>query len=256
MLAVAWLFAGRPELASDWADQALQPSEPSGTLLLLLSFSGLMLGAMLAARLMHKRMGRTLFGPKTRVLRDFVRAFSAVGILMIVSLVLWSVSYDALPNLDFRVWLTLLPFTVLGLLIQTGAEEAVFRGYLQQQLAARFRETWVWLFIPSFLFGIVHYNPATSPEATWLVIIAASLFGLAAADLTARTGSLGAAWGFHFANNFFAVALLSTEGTITGLSLYRTPYSIDQTAQFDVLLFLDLGFLVLAWWLVRRVVER
>jgi uncharacterized protein len=47
---------------------------------------------------------------------------------------------------------------------------------------------------------------------------AAATFGLIAADLTARTGSIGAAWGFHFANNTMAITILATDGTITGLS--------------------------------------
>jgi membrane protease YdiL (CAAX protease family) len=251
-----WFLAGRGEDGAVWADSMVSAESPLGTLLLLFSFLGMAVGAMLAARWLHQRPVGTLFGPAVRTLRDFVRAAAVVGALMVLSIALWSVSYDAVPNLPFATWAAILPLTLLGLLIQTGAEEVVFRGYLMQQLAARFRSPLLWAFLPSLLFGLVHYNPDLPPEGALILIGAATTFGLAAADLTARTGSIGAAWGFHFMNNVFAVAILSTEGTITGLSLLATPYAVEDSARFDALILVDLAFLVLAWWLVRRVTSR
>lgn len=250
-----WLMARRQD-GLLWADRMTSADTPVGTLLLLLSFGGMAAGAALAARWLHRRPAATLFGPKVRVLRDFVRAALVVGALMVVSLAVWSLGQDAVPNLPPATWATLLPLTLIGLAIQTGAEELVFRGYLQQQLGARFRSPVAWALVPALLFGAVHFNPDLPPASTWTIIGAAAVFGLAAADLTARTGSIGAAWGFHFANNVLAVAILSTEGTITGLSLYRTPYGVEETMSLDALVLLDLGFMVLAWWLVRRVVAR
>jgi membrane protease YdiL (CAAX protease family) len=251
-----WFAMGTGEDGALWADRMVSAETPLGTLLLLFSFAGMAAGAMLAARWVHKRPARTLFGPAVRVLRDFVGAWAVVGALMALSLALWSVSYDAVPGVAPLTWAALLPATLLGLAIQTGAEELVFRGYLQQQLAARFRSPLVWALLPSLLFGAIHYNPALPVEGALILMGAAALFGLAAADLTARTGSIGAAWGFHFANNLLAIAILSTEGTITGLALFRTPYAVDESASLDLLILADLGFLVLAWWLVRRVVSR
>lgn len=256
VFALAWRIASPGEDLRDWAGRAAMADTPLGTLLLLVSFLGMGLGVALAARWLHRREVGTLFGPRVRVLRDFVTAFAVVFVLMLLSLALWSLANDAVPNLAPGTWAVLLPLTLLGLLIQTGAEEAVFRGYLQQQLAARFRSPLAWALVPSLLFGIVHFNPELPPAGTWTIIGAAAVFGLAAADLTARTGSIGAAWGFHFANNLMAVAILSTDGTINGLSLFRTPYSVEESLTFDALILLDLGFLVLAWWLVRRMVAR
>lgn len=251
-----WLASGGGEDGAPWADRMVSAETPLGTLLLLFSFAGMAAGAMLAARWVHKRPARTLFGPAVRVLRDFVGAAAVVGALMGLSLAFWSISYDAVPGLAPLTWAALLPATLLGLAIQTGAEELVFRGYLQQQLAARFRSPLVWALLPSLLFGAIHYNPALPTEGALILMGAAALFGLAAADLTARTGSIGAAWGFHFANNLLAIGVLSTEGTITGLALFRTPYALDESATLDLLILVDLAFLVLAWWLVRRVVSR
>lgn len=256
LFGAGWRVAAYRDDALNWLPRMLEADTPAGALLLLFSFTGMAVGAMLAARWLHRRPAGTLFGPAVRALRDFVRAALVVGGLMLVSLAIWSVGEDAVPNLPPVAWATLLPLTLLGLAIQTGAEELAFRGYLQQQLGARFRSPLAWAVVPSVLFGLVHLNGDLSPGTAWAIVGAAAIFGLAAADLTARTGSIGAAWGFHFANNVLAVAILSTDGTITGLSLFRTPYAIEDTMALDALILLDLGFLVLAWWLVRRVVAR
>jgi uncharacterized protein len=132
----------------------------------------------------------------------------------------------------------------------------LFRGYMQTQLAARFRSPIVWLLLPSLLFGIVHSDPATAGDNVWMVVGSAAVFGLIAADLTARTGSIGAAWGFHFANNVVAIAILATGGTITGLALWVTPYTLAEYEATLAAVLLDVGMLVVAWWLVRRAVAR
>ncbi|WP_338153259.1 CPBP family intramembrane glutamic endopeptidase [Pseudophaeobacter leonis] len=62
-------------------------------------------------------------------------------------------------NLGFWPWLGLLPLSLLAVLVQVSAEEVVFRGYLQQALAARFKSPVIWLVAPSALFGLAHYMP-------------------------------------------------------------------------------------------------
>jgi len=239
-----------------WVSRMVEADTVEGTLILLATFGGMALGPMAAARLLHRRSAGSLFGPRVRVLRDFVIAAGIVFAVMGLSVLLWTFSYDAVPNLPWTTWLAVLPLTLLGLVVQTGAEEVLFRGYLQSQLAARFRSPLLWLVLPSLVFGIVHLDPATGGDNTWLIVGAASIFGLLAADLTARTGSIGAAWGFHFANNTMAIALLSTDGTITGLSRYLTPYTMAELDGSVFLIGADIFMMLLAWLLVRRAVGR
>ena len=138
---------------------------------------------------------------------------------------------DFRQQLSFVLWLTLLPISVLFILIQVSAEELVFRGYIQSQLAALGAPRIIWILIPSILFGLLHYNPSAMNElAPWTALWAVG-FGVLAADLTARNGTLGPAIALHFTNNFMALVVLGLEDFLGGLSLYVYPFSSTDTTE-------------------------
>lgn len=228
---------------------------PGAVYVLLISVLGMALGAMLSARLLHRRKLGSLFGPSATVLRDFLVTAALVCVVQGMALGLWSIGYDAEPNLDVSTWLLLLPLSLLAILIQAGAEEVTFRGYLQQQFAARFRSPFIWMLAPSLVFGIAHFSPLLSGGNQWLFVLSATCFGLAAADLTARTGSIGAAWGFHFANNMAALLFVGFKDMVPGLALFVTPFGAEDQHGRSMILFalLTLG---VAWLLVRVVLRR
>ncbi|MGB5557016.1 MAG: CPBP family intramembrane glutamic endopeptidase [Paracoccaceae bacterium] len=255
LFGVIWLAVGRDGMVG-WSERIATASTPTATLLLMASFIGMALAPMAAVRWVHKRSVASLFGPSVRLVRDFTIAAGTVLAVYAVLLLVWSFWFDAKPNLPFGLWLTFLPLALCGLLIQTLAEELVFRAYLMQQLAARFRSPLIWMLLPAAVFGIFHYNPGAAGGNVWIVIGAAAAFGLVAADLTRITGCIGAAWGYHFANNFVAILILSTEGTIPGMALYLTPYAIDDTQLVPLLSLGDLAVMVLVWLILRRVVRR
>lgn len=239
-----------------WAGDLVKPDTVRPMLLLLASFGGMMLGPMLVARWIHKRPTGSVFGPAAITLRHFVFATAVAGVLLFLSVGFWFLMFDAQRNLATGIWITVLPFAILGLLVQTGAEEVLFRGYLQQQLAARFRSPLIWMILPSLMFGLVHLDPSQDTQTILLVVGAASFFGLLAADLTAVTGSIGAAWGFHFANNAIAILLISTQDTLTGLSLYITPYGLDEAMELTGPLIQDLLVMFVIWIILRRTLAR
>jgi len=241
-----------------WSAQVAQPVTPEATFLVLFaSFPFMALGVFVAARLLHARTPATLFGRAPVVLRHFAVGVAVMfGLTAITLLPVLLVGFDGIPNLDPARWAMLLPLTIFGVLVQTGAEELAFRGYLQQQLAARFRSPMAWLILPSALFAVVHWNPAAMGGNVYLPLAVAFLFGLIAADLTAKTGSIGAAWGIHFANNFNGLALVATDGTITGLALYRTPYSAADPDLLGWSIVPSFLLLAAAWYLTRRLTAR
>jgi len=225
--------------------------DPVSLVLLLFTFTGMALGCFVAVRLLHARGAGTLFGRAPVVLRDFAVGAGILAGVAIVGGVPLLLSIDTDPGVELRVWLVFLPMALAGLLVQTAAEELVFRGYLQQQLAARFASPVVWMLLPSVLFGLVHYAPAEMGPNTWHVVLATGVFGLVAADLTARSGSLGLAWGLHFANNVFAILFVTMGGSLDGLALFRLPFGPDDTEAMRPLIYGDIAALALTWGLCR-----
>ncbi|WP_114964506.1 CPBP family intramembrane glutamic endopeptidase [Alkalilacustris brevis] len=231
-------------------------ASPGMMLMLLATFAGMGIGTVLAARLLHRRGLRSLIGPGRTALRHFLGGAAlilAVNLLALAALVDPAAPEPALP---MRLWLALLPLALLGVLVQTGAEELVFRGYLQQQLAARFSSTLVWMLLPSLAFGMLHYEPGQMGANAWPVVAITALFGLIAADLTARAGTLGLAWGLHFSNNLFALLLLSPQGDLSGLALYRMPFGADDTETMPLLLAFDAVLLLAIWAICRLALRR
>lgn len=234
----------------EWLNRMTQANTPTSALLVIAMLWGLGFGAMVAARALHARSGWTLYGPFRRMRRDFVKAavvcFAIIGASLVIPF-----DYTPRAHLDLGLWLSFLPLALLVVLGQTLAEELFFRGYLQQQLMARTNSLFVGLVLPSILFGLAHYDGSAEPRITWLIVAATGVFGLCAADLTHRSGTIGAAWGFHFANNVVAILILSLDGSITGLALYLTPFDTSATDILAPLLMRDMG-VTLAIWLALR----
>ncbi|WP_425050879.1 lysostaphin resistance A-like protein [Psychromarinibacter sp. S121] len=238
--------------ASWLVDVATRSERPFGTLVLLGSFAAMVAGPLLMAPMLHQRGIGTLIGPLRQALRDFGRVALCTAAVQVAALLFWVTAYDVSPNVDFGLWAMLLPLSLAGVLLQTGAEELVFRGYIMQQLAARFCSPMIWGVLPAVGFGLLHRDPAMGSE-TWHLVFATGIFALIATDLTVRTGTLGAAWGLHFTNNAGAILILSTEGNISGLSLFTTPYLPGATGWQVVF---DCFALLVAWRLARRFLAR
>lgn len=255
MAGIIWLAQGGTEL--DQALASIGTGSTAGSLiLLLLTFAGMALGTFAATRWLHNRPIATLFGPRPVVLRDFALGFAIFTAFALPGIVFFFFTLDMTPNAPWGIWLMFLPLAIAGLLIQTGAEELVFRGYMQQQLAARFASRWVWMVLPSVIFGLVHYAPDEMGDSVWLLVFVTGFFGLIMADLTARSGSLGLAWGLHFANNLFAILLFTTGEALDGLALYRLPFSASDTETIAPLLALDVFGMILVWLACRYALRR
>ena len=232
---------------------------PARTVLYLVLVGGLAFATLAAAALWHGRTRASLMGRGPRVLRDF--AIAAAITLVIASLLSLSQVFvegegGLVRNLDLATWLFWLPFALLALAMQTGAEELFFRGYLQSQMAARFRSPILWLGLPAILFGFAHFAPVLPGGNAWLYVGFAALFGLLAGDLTARTGSIGAAWGWHLANNTLAVLVIATEGSVTGLGFWRTTDSLLEPIELSPFMIFDVLILLAVWYAIRRATAR
>ena len=78
---------------------------------------------------------------------------------------------------------------------------------------------------------------------------------MAAADLTARAGSLGPAVAMHLVNNFAAMAIISTQGEMSGLALMKLPFGPDDEAAIAAFLPIDLATMGVSWLAARLAIR-
>ncbi|WP_101068377.1 CPBP family intramembrane glutamic endopeptidase [Roseovarius salinarum] len=230
---------------------------PAAVLINLFIFGMLILAIWGALRVVHGRGLISVIGPPGVALRQFGRVCVALmAVYLLVGLLPLPEDVAPVPNLDPRDWIALLPLGLAGLVVQTSAEEIAFRGYMQSQLAARFGHPAVWIVVPSVAFALLHYAPGQMGDSTWAVVIWAALFGVAAADLTARSGTLGPAIAMHLINNTSAILFTAPQGNFDGLALYTYPFSLESAAAMAVWLPLDVMALFCSWLAARLALRR
>jgi membrane protease YdiL (CAAX protease family) len=238
-------------------DNLQKATDPAAMFLILLSFFALLYAAFAAAAWHHRDPG-TLFGDRIALIYDFLRMallsgvfLTGIGLAMLVFLPnAVTRQYDTIP------WLVMMTWAVPMLFIQVTAEEVAFRGYLLQQLAARFASPIIWAVIPSVLFGMLHYDPSADVSVAVLTVIGATLFGLLATDLTRITGNLGAAMGYHFVNNFLGLMIVGIPGRMSGLSMFLSGFSIENVEALRMMLVLDISVMIVIWIIARRLLQR
>jgi membrane protease YdiL (CAAX protease family) len=268
--ALASIDRATDHLPDGAADAYFGGTTALGLILQLASFGFLVAAVVLVLRFGHDRGLGSLIGAARPFWRDLWRAGAGVLALMLAMEAMppW---WDASLIDHMRpvwLWLALLAPALAVLLIQTGAEELLYRGYLQSQIAAIFPHPAVWMILPNIAFAAVHWNNGGDPVQSAQYVVWAFLFGLAASDLTARTGTLGAAIGFHLANNAFAFLFFAeVDGQDSGLALVlfregSLSGSLSGDMPTELPPFLTLPFLVelagvgLIWMAARLAIRR
>jgi membrane protease YdiL (CAAX protease family) len=191
---------------------------------LFATFWGLWFGVWMAARLLGKRSFVSVISYDRRVrLGQFAVGMALAAGYLAAGVALSSASgmTPQRSNLPLETWL--MSFAPLAILIflQSAGEELFFRGYLTQQLAARFRHPLVWGLLPSLAFGVAHAsNGGGDLMFSVYYVIAATLLGLVMTATVWRTGGLSAAIGFHFINNIGALLVVGVTGASSPVSLF------------------------------------
>jgi len=254
-------------VSPDFADAFLAGDTRLGLLAQLFSFGFLGLWVLVIARMRHGRDLRSLIGPPDMAARQLAKVFVATILVFIASELLppyWNISAIA-EIVSPLVWVTMLPLSLAALFVQTGAEELMYRGYVQQQIAARWDSPWIWLTLPNLLFASAHWNVDSDLIGNLQYVLWAFVFGLAASDLTARSGTLGPAIGFHMANNAFAFLFFGElDGLDSGLALLLfEPGAIGPTFEDTATaiwmlppLSIELGMVGLLWLAARLALRR
>lgn len=233
-------------------------STPISVLYLLTSFGFLTLGVVVALRVAHQRGFAAMFGDGTLFRQQFVSVLAMMLLLNICIVILppWTVGMPIEPNIDIEAWALLLPFAIAAILVQVSAEEIVFRGYLQQQFAARFSSPLIWLGVPSALFGLGHYMPVAAGENAVILAVWAGLFGLAMADITARAGTLGPAIALHLSHNAVAILFVSIQDELSGLALYTVELDLADSEAISGMFPVEFMMILISWLGARLAIRR
>ncbi len=244
--------------SSDFYEDLLTGKTPTSMFLLLGSFGLMVVGVAVVTRVIHRRAVLGLIGPIGLAVPQF---WAVLKILLAVTALVyvlppWDMGAPYVSNMPLGKWILLLPLSLVAVFVQVTAEEIVFRGYVQQQLAARFKSPLVWMVLPSILFAFGHYLPDQAGENAIVITLWAGVFGVLMADLTARSGSLGPAIAVHFCNNVAAILITSMPDDLSGLALYLSPFSMDDTAALRAWLPVDFALMLVSWLAARLAIRR
>lgn len=220
------------------------PSEPAK----FFTATGLMFGLILLAfaamiRVFHRKAALDALGGWRW--RDY-----ATGLLVwaVILIVLTAIDYAISPASfslgDGRRAFAVAGWALVGLSVQTFAEEYFFRGYVTQGLLLALKNRFLTAAVSGLVFGVVHV-PNGLPQA-----VAATALGAALALIAIRTGGLAWGAGLHLINNLFgAVIVVSTSDVFKG-----SPALIQQNSPH--LMWWDTGAVVVASLLTAAAVER
>lgn len=217
---------------------------------MLLSISPLWLAVWLVVKVIHRRPLRGVFGIEGRLYwPDFAR--SAL-VTLVVGFVIGPIALLIDPTIargsaSLSSWLAAAPLLLVILFLQTSAEELVFRGYLQQALAARFATPIIWLAMPTLLFTAMHWQSQASIAMNLASLFVILGFSLSMSWLLMASGNLAAAMGAHFANNIGAVMLFSYQPDLGRAALFMGRSIFDQGwTSTQAVMFALYGVLVIA----------
>ncbi|GLQ35569.1 abortive infection protein [Amylibacter marinus] len=234
---------------------------PASMLVVLTTFVGWVLALVGAVYALHRRGLFSMLGGGARAFGIFF-IIAVIGFVLLVFIMglVFPERYDIVENLTLSIWYKSLFIGVILMLIQVSAEELLFRGYLMQQLAVRFRSRWVYMVLPSVLFGLGHFSTTGGAYLGFLIVASTALLGLFLADLTYRTGNLGAAIGVHFANNFFAMFWVTYQQEMSGLARYTVPHYADNPQDLvqilEPALISQIVLFALYWLVMERRAQR
>jgi len=181
--------------------------------------------------LLHNRSILTLTTARPRV--DFKRILFSFLLVSIVQILFFVISYSIDNtgiewNFDASKFALLLLVGLLFFPVQIGFEEYFFRGYLMQQIGISTKSVWIPLVVTSVFFGLVHgANPEVTEIGMKMMIFYIGT-GFFLGLITILDDGLELALGFHFANNFIAATLITSD-----FSALQTDAVFRYTGEFN-----------------------
>lgn len=235
---VVFLMSSTEEFQELMQQSAQMFESKNLNLVLMLSQFGFLLVIFFALfYFLHQRSLVTLTTARAKV--DFKRIFFAFFLVIIVQVVLFAVSYNIdNSNIEWNFDLSkFIPLVIISLLffpIQIGFEEYFFRGYLMQQIGVYTKSIWIPLIITSVLFGLVHSANPEVAEIGFKMMVFYIGTGLFMGIMSLLDDGLELALGFHFANNFLAATLITSDfSALQTDAIFKYSGEVNKVAMFN-----------------------
>lgn len=206
--------------------------------LMLVSFVFVFFQLYALVRFFHKQSFIQIITSRTKI--DWQRilfSFSIWAGITIGSTILFYFLYPQEFIVQFD-WIPFLLLFIIGLLLfpfQIGCEELIFRGYLMQGFGNLAKNKWFPLLMTSVIFGLLHIANPEVDKMGYSILIYYIATGLFLGIITLMDDGIELALGFHFANNFIAALLVTSDWTAFQTHSILKSTS-DPSVFFDIIL--------------------
>jgi len=195
---------------------------PFAYMLFLLVFPFSLIALYLGQKFIHKRTILSLHTAAKKIrwsrgIQAFLLTWAGLGTFTLVGH--FSGLSPINTNFDAGRFVIYALVSLIFLPMQSGTEEIVFRGYLNQGFTHILKNKWIAFIITSILFACMHLsNPEAlkGAEDGILILTMSSyfFFGFIACLMVWMDDGLESAIGFHAANNTFAAIFVNYEGSV------------------------------------------
>jgi membrane protease YdiL (CAAX protease family) len=222
--------------------------------LMLVSFVFVFFQLYALVRFFHKQSFIQIITSRTKI--DWQRvlfSFSIWAGITIGSTILFYFLYPQEFIVQFD-WIPFLLLFIIGLLLfpfQIGCEELIFRGYLMQGFGNLAKNKWFPLLITSVIFGLLHIANPEVDKMGYSILIYYIGTGLFLGIITLMDDGIELALGFHFANNFIAALLVTSDWTAFQTHSILKSTS-DPSVFFDIILPVSIIFPILLLFFAKK----
>ncbi len=246
------LLDGDPVTTTDprsWSDG----SPMLGYLVVNVPFVFLLIGLVVAVRVIHRRSLRTLVTPAPRIAwrRVGLGLTLYVTLLAVAGVIAWALDPgDVRVSFEPARFLLFLPVVLVLTTLQAGSEELLFRGYVIQTAGLRIRQPLVLASISAVLFLTAHLGNRELGSGFLLLSAYYFGFGLLFALVTLRDDNAELAIGAHVGNNLYGALVIGfAESSLQTPTIFRTTGEFRPGASLLVFLAVATAFyLVTSRW--------
>ena len=169
---------------------------------------------LIAFKFVHKRPVLSYF--TTREKFDLNRFFTGFAVTTAILSLLFFISYsfghdNLVWNFKGEKFAVLLLISLFIVPFQTGFEELLFRGYLMQLFGRATSKGIIVLLANGILFGLLHIMNPEIIQLGWFAMVFYIMSGVFAALLTLMDDGIELSWGYHTANNFMGILLVTNQ---------------------------------------------